>query len=149
VFSTFEESWGILDLNKTTDIYATQLEPDEDADGMDDRWEKQFFAGSGMGPDEDFDHDGVSNADEFTANTDPTDPKSFTQLQAIRSASGAVELRWKGEPNRAYRIQSSDSLSSPTWQLHDFSSLGTGAPMQWSPPIDETTERYYRLMMVH
>jgi 1,4-alpha-glucan branching enzyme len=53
------------------------LSPDTDGDGMPDGWEIQFAA-AGLSPsnpddaDLDFDHDGLSNIDEYLNGTDPT-----------------------------------------------------------------------------
>ena len=149
VFNTFEDAFGALDLNRSSDVYAYRLEPDVDADGMDDVWEAEFGIGASLEPDDDTDQDGISNRDEFIANTSPSDPNSFTRIQAERASDGSVGFRWKGESNRGYRIQSTLSLSAPTWELENFAALGAGSLLQWSPPSDAASARFYRLLIVH
>jgi alpha-tubulin suppressor-like RCC1 family protein len=46
---------------------------DANHNGMDDRWESEYFGGLGQSPDTDFDGDGISNLQEFLRGTDPRD----------------------------------------------------------------------------
>ncbi|MGC3998926.1 MAG: MYXO-CTERM sorting domain-containing protein [Anaeromyxobacter sp.] len=45
---------------------------DADGDGLPDSWEAHFFGGLGQGPEDDYDHDGLTNAEELSLETDPT-----------------------------------------------------------------------------
>jgi hypothetical protein len=47
---------------------------DTDGDGLDDSWEIAHFGHLDWGAEDDVDHDGYTNLQEFTGGTDPTDP---------------------------------------------------------------------------
>lgn len=65
---------------------------DSDGDGLPDTWELLFFGGFGRDGSGDFDGDGFTDAEEFAAGTDPTDPTSSPAPQTVslevRSAHG-------------------------------------------------------------
>lgn len=67
---------------------------DADGDGQPDAWELWRFGGiadAHGAPDGDSDHDGVCNADEFTAGTDPLDASSHLALD-INVSDGQLEV---------------------------------------------------------
>ena len=59
---------------------ATQ---DSDGDTLPDWWEMFYFGTLAYGPNDDPDHDGGSNRDEYLAGTDPTDPDNYPALPVI------------------------------------------------------------------
>ncbi|MEE9115370.1 MAG: thrombospondin type 3 repeat-containing protein [Thermoplasmata archaeon] len=56
----------------STGSYAFATD-DVDGDGLLDSWELQFFGDLGQEAHGDFDGDGFTNLEEFSAGTDPTD----------------------------------------------------------------------------
>ena len=90
--------------------------PDTDGDGLPDQWERQFAANlgvlTGAG---DNDGDGVSNAKEFTADTNPLDPASVFRFTSITKpvAGSPVTLTWTSSATRHYRIHSSTVVTTP------------------------------------
>lgn len=86
---------------------------DHDADGLPDAWESHYGFSTNGPPDpgDDGDEDGVGDADEFRAGTDPTDPLSVLQFDAPRvDEPGLVALSWEGKPGRSYRVEYSENL---------------------------------------
>ncbi|MDI1248188.1 MAG: alpha/beta hydrolase [Lacunisphaera sp.] len=73
---------------------------DLDRNGLPDRWEKQYFGGSGADANADPDGDGVSNINEFLAGTNPTVNNNATSDD-----------------------QDGDSLPD-VWELQNFGNLG-------------------------
>lgn len=49
---------------------------DVDGDGLQDEWEKRYFGNLDAGPNEDPDHDGLTNLEEQALGSDPTQPDS-------------------------------------------------------------------------
>lgn len=148
VYTTFESGWGSVDLNNTADLYVNMLDTDTDADGMGDDWERRFLFGLMAGPGEDPDGDGVTNVDEWQANTNPMDPLSFLELKAEMVSPGSLRLHWVGMPERRYRIESSAVLSPAEWRREDFAAVGTGAILEWTLGGGLPGERFYRLAVV-
>ena len=100
--------------------------PDTDGDGIDDTWEMKWFGNlttAGVGTD--FDHDGVSDAAEAIADTDPLDARDYLRIvqQTYANGSTQVTLVFTTSPARLYRIEQSTDLV--TWS---DSGLGVFAP---------------------
>ena len=88
------------DLAATNTLLVTVRPPgslaDSDSDGMADQWEIHYFSSllaANGGPDDDWDHDGLSNLYEYLTGSDPTDPNSGFHLK-ITSESGQVVVRF-------------------------------------------------------
>src|SRR5262245_48814537 len=87
---------------------------DEDADGLPDYWENQFFGNTwsqtGLG---DADGDGLRNLQEYQLGTYPTNSNTLGRFIATqRLAANHVEITLQGEVGRAYRLEISDSLAA-------------------------------------
>jgi hypothetical protein len=75
-----------LTLNAATNgINIILQDPDTDGDGLPDWWEMQNFTNLSQTATNDFDHDGVSNSNEYRYGTSPTNAAS-----TLRSISGTV-----------------------------------------------------------
>ena len=69
-----------------------------------------YFTDGPPPPPPDRDGDGVSDAEELIAGTNPDDAKSFLQIKSISKENENIVLRWAGIAGRTYRIQESDDL---------------------------------------
>lgn len=91
---------------------------DSDADGIADAWELSYantlMAFTALS---DTDGDGVSDRNEYLADSNPLDAGDYLQITAcLTTAGGAVvTLSWQSELTRCYNIQQSLSLTSPYW----------------------------------
>jgi len=93
--------------------------PDTDSDGLPDGWEIEK-AGDlvTLGAlDSDSDEDGVSDIDEYGADTDPRDPASRLVISAFARVAGTDVVSWPVVQTRLYRLVQSDSLTGgpPLW----------------------------------
>lgn len=105
-----ENGNGISDLYEETKEYDMWL---ADIDGEFD-------------PAADYDHDGMSNLDEYLAGTDPFDPDDYLRAKTLvprRSADGTadnlLEVTFETNPGRSYAVRETDSLRGdpgPTWR---------------------------------
>lgn len=93
---------------------------DADVDGMDDAWETTYFGSTSAvngGTNEDFDHDGSSNYDEYRAGTDPTSSSSKLEFTAaMTNAPGTVIFSWAGVNGKTYTVQGASTVTS-SWTV--------------------------------
>ncbi|MBP5322104.1 MAG: FAD-dependent oxidoreductase [Kiritimatiellae bacterium] len=89
---------------------------DRDGNGLPDRWEREHFLMSGgVDPLADPDGDGLTNADECLAGSDPLDGKSVFSIRALshapQTAQGrVVTLSWPSVQGRRYTVLRAGSL---------------------------------------
>ncbi|MBL9173017.1 MAG: PD40 domain-containing protein [Verrucomicrobiales bacterium] len=101
------------DYNAGADGFRLTLPVDSDGDGMDDSLERLAFEGlkpTGTG---DEDQDGVSNADELVAGTDPRSPDSVLHLDVQSIAPDRWKAVWASIPGRRYRVAVADAAEGP------------------------------------
>jgi hypothetical protein len=126
-------------------------ELDSDGDGIPDWWEREH----GFDPNEagdaliDSDGDKMTNLEEFIAGTDPNDSSSYLYI-AIDSAlpGGGAVLSFQAVANRAYKILSSDNLSSGSWSsLVTIDPALTNRSVLWTNTAPGAGISYYRLLI--
>lgn len=84
---------------------------DSDNDGMPDAWEMHYFGNLTRDGRGDFDGDGMSDAAEAAAGTDPTDPGSVLSLTIENSPPQIMLLRWKSVTGQTYTLLESTNLN--------------------------------------
>lgn len=88
-------------------------EPDSDGDGLPDAWETAYFTNAlAAEAEQDDDHDGFTNREEYRAGTNPRAADSRLEMKdpPTLPSGGGVVLRWSSSTNRLYRVQRTDSL---------------------------------------
>ena len=71
---------------------GSSITADDDADGMLDAWEIQYFGLLGQSPAGDYDSDGVSNLNEFLEGTNPADRNSLRPRLTVLATNGVVNI---------------------------------------------------------
>ena len=87
---------------------------DTDNDGLDDDWERTFFADLARGPKDDDDGDGYNNAREQIMGANPTVVNDELRVDASPLRAGIHRLSWPGRTNRSYEVLSTLNLGA-TW----------------------------------
>ena len=117
-------------------------------DGLDDAWQIRYFGlnnPKGM-PTSDPDGDGVSNALEYLADTNPTNALSYFHIQSISNAT-RFTVFYQSSSNRQYTLYYRTNLTSGAW-----TNLPTQTAIPGSGRVDALTDasptgkqRFYRV----
>ncbi|HRI13468.1 MAG TPA: hypothetical protein PLX89_10715 [Verrucomicrobiota bacterium] len=120
---------------------------DENADGLPDDWQAQFFGANSAGwpsPTADSDHDGVNDRNEFLAGTDPTSAASVLRTRLESNSQGSI-LFWNTRVGALYQVQWSTNLK--TW--NDVGSPRVAPGLTDSLPVtDLATPSYFRVNLL-
>lgn len=110
---------------------------DRDGNNQSDIWEL-LYSGEGLMPNGDADMDGVANALEAIAGTDPRDPADFLRLENDRS-----RLNWMAHRGKRYVVEQSSTLAPDSWEtVATFD--GPGATMEFVMTL-EGSAAFYRV----
>ena len=103
---------------------------DSDGDGLPDAWEESqlFAAGVARGPNGwdlsaitrngDYDHDGISNYDEYIAGTFAADPTDYLSLRFVGKSATSAHLQFFSIYGKRYALETSPDLK--TWSPASF-----------------------------
>jgi hypothetical protein len=115
-------SWDRISNTGTNNFTLT----DSDADGLPDAWEMQYFGTLAYGPNDDPDHDGLSNYQEYIAGTNPNDANSVLRVTEINLANGQANLTWNSVAGKTYTIYSANQVDGPYAPILTMPSDGDG-----------------------
>ena len=138
----------LQDTSTSTPAILTVL-LDSDGDGIPDAWEiaKGLNAGNPNDAMLDADGDGRANLDEYLAGTEPFDPKSRLQFDALSIDDGKPVLRFTLQAEKTYTIQYKNLLTDPTWlKLIDVGPQTVTSPISITDPGPLGSSRFYRLL---
>lgn len=110
-------------INLSTGLGTLSVEiADADSDGMDDSWEVEWFTKPSIADaTTDHDNDGKTDAEEFIAGTNPTDPAEY-----LRIVSSVLD-----EPNETMWLTAATTRSTRFYQLSSSTDLVNWDPDTW------------------
>jgi hypothetical protein len=117
--SAYSANCGWLSLSnafayvQTDSFYPGALAPN----GLPIAWLLSNFSTTNVNANADPDGDGMSNAQEYLAGTNPNDHNDRLAITNYSAATGGtlVTLTWKSVPTRLYYIQKTTGLTPPSW----------------------------------
>jgi hypothetical protein len=127
------------------------LQPlDLDANGIGDAWEERFWGGGHppLDPADDGDGDGMSNAEEYVANTSPVDRDDRLRLRIASAAPGSPpgQVRWNAAGGRRYILMRALDWPATVWEPVEFIPPAEAGPRIWTDPAAPDGGRcFYRL----
>jgi hypothetical protein len=130
----------------TTNWGAVWLTPiDTSGTGIPDAWRDLYFSGESVDPNEDDDHDGPTNIEEYWAGTNPTNPASmFVFDQRPESGAGGLTLHWPVSSGRTYVVEQATDLSLGDWTpvYGPVTAAAGQTEMSWTDPIAQSGDCY-------
>jgi hypothetical protein len=123
---------------------AVLVRTDADGDGLPDVWEQTRFGTTTNEPAGDVDGDGVSNADEFVADTNPTNNASFPRV-TIGRAGPSTAVQFGTSAARIYQLEFSTNLTVEAWTPFAPEQNGSGGSVSLIETNGVDAVREYRL----
>jgi hypothetical protein len=98
-------------------------------------------------PAADSDHDGMMDASEAIAGTNPADANSLLRLKLrLDPARSQAVLSWPSVTGRTYRVESQAVLApTDSWEIISDQQPGVAGELEAVDPLQSTTHRFYRV----
>jgi hypothetical protein len=120
---------------------------DRDGDGLPDAYEiaHRLNPDNAADAQADPDEDGMSNAEEYLAGTEPQDPFSHLKLDAVSVSGGGTLLEFGAASNKTYSVQYREQLDASPWLvLTNFPAFTRNQTNRVVDPVP-SRQRFYRL----
>jgi hypothetical protein len=102
-----------------------------------------------LDPNGDQDADGMINANEDLAGTDPLSSSSVLKINALTApAAGAFTVTWASVPGKVYRVQASMNLSALSWSDVSTEITGSAVTTSWTDTGVSGVKKFYRVRLV-
>jgi CSLREA domain-containing protein len=145
------DQWDVADAaeGNGTDMGSFEVsDPDTDADGMPDSYERAYGFSPELAADakEDADDDGQTNLSEFLGGTKPRDAQSVFRLANLQVRETSVVLSFTSVPGKSYRVEVAGQLNPAAWTTLAEAVPGTGQIVEF---VDQEAVgqplRFYRV----
>jgi fibronectin type 3 domain-containing protein len=93
------------------------------------------------------DGDGLSNAQEYTAGTNPNSAASALKITQVQASGNDMVVSFPSVSGKTYRVERSDTLQSDSWATVQDNISGTGGVLQIADPgAAAQSKRFYRVI---
>ena len=105
--------------------------------------------GKENGANDDPDHDGWTNAQEYAAGTDPLNRASVLKVKAMSRTGDDMTVTFSTVAGRTYRLERSDTLQSDSWTTVQGGIVGNGGDLiVIDPAAASQPRRFYRIVIL-
>lgn len=121
--------------------------PDTDADGIPDAWEFENYGKLNvLNGTDDYDGDGVSDLDEYLADTDPTSDADYLAITDFQTSGTTNWVTWPVKTTRLYTLEYTTALSNGTSWVEGTSFIPASGPdtTEEVPGVTDSS-RFYRV----
>ncbi len=121
---------------------------DSDADGLPDWWELKYFSSATAAlPNDDSDGDGLTNAQEFAAGTDPRSGASALRVSNIVNDASIIRIDFPSVFGKSYQLQYKNNLTDSNWTEVGTPVTGNGGIVEGSDNSAGGGHRFYRVTL--
>jgi hypothetical protein len=118
--------------------------PDTDNDTIPDAWEYRRYGNlTWLSDSTDRDSDGVSDVDEYLADTDPVDVTEKLRITAFETANSANSVTWPAKSTRVYTLEHADVLDG-SWNTA-VTPFIPSSDQNVTQTVDSSSNRFYRV----
>ncbi len=115
-------------------------------DGLGDIWQLKYGA-AGLEQNGDADGDGLANAQEAIAGTDPFKANSTIRISSIHLDAAGVHVAWNTVLGKRYQVQGTTSLATLDWQNEGSPVDGTDADASQLFSTASSQGKFYRVVV--
>jgi hypothetical protein len=125
--------------------------PDYNFDGLDDRFQRQYFAPWTTplaNPTADPDGDGMDNTSEYIAGTSPTNALSVLKMQSVARAATTATITWNSVTGKKYQVLYRTNIATGPWSNLGSTVTAAGATSSQTDPSATNGYRFYRVQVL-
>ena len=124
---------------------------DYNFDGLEDTFQRQYFApftSAAAAPGADPDGDGMNNASEYIAGTNPTDAASVLKMVSVSRTNTTNTVRWQSVTGKKYQAFYRTNIASGSWSNLGSVVTAAGTTSLQTDPTATNTYRFYRVQVL-